>query len=71
MIADFEMRISDCKNRMEAENGMHTDFGDRAKVISKELSDQFSSDLKSAIRNHYCPVQHLLARCKLKKTSHK
>ena len=23
------------------------------------------------IFNHYCPVQHLLARCKLRKTSHK
>ena len=49
------MRISDCKNRTEAKHGLRSDFGDRAKVMSKKSSDEFpfrfSIDLKSALRN--------------------
>ena len=55
MISDFEMRISDCNNRTEAKHGLRSDFGDRAKGMSKKSSDQFLShfsiDLKSALRN--------------------
>jgi putative ABC transport system substrate-binding protein len=55
MISDFRVRISDCKNPIKAKHGLHLDFGDRAKVMSKKISDQFRShfsiDLKSAIRN--------------------
>ena len=55
MISDFEMRISDCKNRTEAKHGLRSDFGDRAKVMSNKSSDEFpyrfSIDLKSALRN--------------------
>jgi ABC-type uncharacterized transport system substrate-binding protein len=55
MISDFAMRIADCKNRTEAEQGLRSEFADRAKVMSKKSSDQFPShfsiDLKAALRN--------------------
>jgi hypothetical protein len=37
------MRISDCKSRTEAEDGLRSDFADRVKVMSKKSSDQFLS----------------------------
>src|SRR6266480_6731462 len=55
MISDFAMRIADCKNRTEAEQGLRSEFADRANIMSKKSSDQFPShfsiDLKSALRN--------------------
>src|SRR5438093_7992099 len=55
MISDFGMWISNCKRRIKREHELRSDFGDRAKVMSKKSSDQFPShfsiDLKSALRN--------------------
>jgi putative ABC transport system substrate-binding protein len=53
MIADFGMRIADCKSRTDRE--VRSDFADRANVTSKKSSKRscfhFSIDLKSALRN--------------------
>ncbi len=55
MISDFGMRISNYKRRIKREHGLRSDFGDRAKFLSKKSSDQFPShfsiDLKSTLRN--------------------
>jgi len=55
VIANFGMRISDCKSRIEASHVVRSDFGYRAKVLSKQFSNLFSShvsiDSKSTLRN--------------------
>jgi putative ABC transport system substrate-binding protein len=49
------MRISNCESRPKPDHAMRSDYGVRAKVMSKQFSNQFSShiiiDLKSALRN--------------------
>ena len=49
------MRISDCKSRIEANHVVRSNFGYRAKVLSKQFSNLFPShvsiDSKSTLRN--------------------